>query len=357
MPPILKFLIRRLLLIPVSLFVVTAFLYGIAMLSPVEARAQLYLPRNISIRVTEKQLQLMIDNIIQRYGLDQPFPVQYANWLGSLLRGDWGWSPSARANVLDYLSIRSPVTVELTLYSLLVFIPAGLVSGVAASRRRRQAADHGFRATAFTATSIPPFILGLMMISEFYVGLRSFAPDRLSQSIDLCVKSPALHTYTGLVPIDGLLNGRPDVTLDAFKHLVMPVVTLSALHWATLGRVTRAAMIEELDKDYIRAGQARGVPERAIVWQHALRNALVPALTSSALSAASLITGIYVVEIIFNSHGVSEIMTIASAYGTPDVAGALGFAVYSVIGVLIVMFILDVVQALADPRLREGLGG
>jgi peptide/nickel transport system permease protein len=356
MSPVLKFVIRRLALIPVSLLVITALLYAIAMLSPVDARAQLYLPRNLSRRVTEKQLEIMKQDIIKRYGLDQPYPVQYLNWLGSLLQGEWGWSPNARANVLDYLTPRAPATVELTLYALLLFIPMGMLSGVIASQRHNRALDHGFRLTAFTATSIPPFILGLMMISVLYAGLQWFAPERLSQPLATFVRSSAFQSYTGLYTIDGLLNGRPDVTLDALKHLVMPVLTLSALHWATLGRVTRASMIEELDKEYIVAAEARGVPPRSIVWRHALRNALVPALTSSALSAASLISGVYVVEIIFNMHGVSEMLTLAAAYGPPDVAAALGFAVFSVTGVLLVMFVLDIIQALVDPRLRERLG-
>jgi ABC-type dipeptide/oligopeptide/nickel transport system permease component len=352
MPPLLKFIVRRMLTIPITLLVITAVLYSIIMFTPPEQRAELYLT-GLSPHVTEEQLQKLIDRAIKDHGLDQPFPVQYMNWLGTLIKGEWGWSPSLRTNVLDYLTIHAPVTAEITLFSLLVFIPIGIVSGVQSGQRRARLADDSFRFFAFSATSIPPFVLGLLMISFFYVGLRWFAPGRLSDPIALIVKSSSFHAYTGLITIDGLLNGRVDITLDAIKHLVMPVLTVSALHWATLGRVTRAAIIDEMDKNYVIAARSRGISQRAIVWRHMLRNALVPALTSSVLSAASLVGGVYIVEVVFGMHGISELITSAMAQGIPDAPAALGFTVYNVVVVLLLMFVLDVLQALVDPRIRE----
>jgi peptide/nickel transport system permease protein len=354
MPPLLKYIARRLLLVPLTLVIITLTLYGFAMLVPAEERAQLYWPSNLSPdRMTAEQEQKIIERIIHDRGLNDPFPIQYLNWLVNMLRGEWGWSPNLHVQVLDYLQRRIPVTLELTLFAMLLFIPLGIVSGVIASRRHRRRVDHSFRATAFIATSIPPFILGLMMISVFYVGLRWFAPGRLSSDIETLVKSPAFNSYTGLVTIDGLLNGRLDVTRDALLHLVMPVVVVAALPWATVARVTRAGMIEESGKEYAIAAQARGVSQRSIVWRHTLRNTLSPVLTASALSAATLVTGIYVVEIIFNLKGVSEMITGAARFTALDVAAALGFAVYSVLLVLAIMLLLDILQAVFDPRLRE----
>ncbi|HET7378141.1 MAG TPA: ABC transporter permease [Anaerolineae bacterium] len=352
MPPFLKFVIRRLLIIPITLLIVTALLYAAVMVTPPEERALLYLT-HLSPHITEEQLQKLIARTIVDRGLDQPYPIQYLNWLGTLISGQWGWSPNLRTNVLDYLITHTPVTVEITLYSLLTFIPLGILSGVLAGRAHGQTADNSFRFLAFSATSIPPFILGLMMISFLYVGLKWFAPGRLSDPIALIVKSSSFQAYTGLVTIDGLLNGRLDVTLDALKHLVMPVLTVSALHWATLGRVTRAAITDELDKDYIVAARAHGLSQRRIVWRHAFRNTLVPALTSSVLAAASLLGGVYIVEIVFNMHGVSELITEAVQQQTADAPAALGFTVYNILAVLLLMFVLDVLQAVIDPRMRE----
>jgi peptide/nickel transport system permease protein len=349
---IVRFLVRRVLLMLITFVVITAMLYGVMMLSPAEARATLYMPRS-DFGISINQLRV----IIEQHGLDDPYPVQYVRWLGSMLRGDWGWSPGLRDDVLKALLRRTPVTAELTLWSVLLFIPLGIISGAVAAWRRGRAPDHSFRLLAFIATSVPSFILGLMLLAIFYVGLRWFPIGRLAVSSEFVVKSAAFKTYTGLLVVDGLLNGRSDITLDALRHLVLPVLTLSLAHWATLGRVTRAAMFEELHKDYITTARGKGLSWRQTVWRHALQNAMLPALNSSALSAASLVTGVLIVEVIFALPGVSALLGASTrVIGSiiPDVAATMGFAVYGVLLVLPLMFILDVLQALIDPRLREG---
>ena len=352
MPPLLRHLINRILSIPITLFIITAALYAVVMLTPAETRATLYMPRNTSPRMTEEQYQKLLDLMIERYHLNDPYPVQYFYWIGNLVQGNWGYSETLQEDVLTDILSRTSATAELTLYSILVFIPLGLISGVIAGSRQNQLADHPFRLTAFIATSLPPFILGLVLMAIFYVDLHWFAPGRSSSAVSVVVNAEQFRQFTGLLTIDGLLNRRPDVSLDALRHLVMPVFTLAIAHWATLGRVTRATMIEELKKEYVVAAKARGIPEHKIVWRHALRNAIAPALTSSLLSAASLLTGVFVVEIIFNFHGVSVIAVRSMAF-IPDAPAALGFAIYSVIIVLIMMGILDLIQSGLDPRIRE----
>ncbi len=169
----------------------------------------------------------------------------------------------------------------------------------------------------------------------------------------LLVRSADFRQITGLLTIDGLLNGRLDVTLDALRHLVMPVFTLTLVHWAPLARITRTAIIDVKHQDYVVAARARGVPEKRITWRHMLPNAIAPALSSSVLSSASLVTGVFVVEIIYNFHGISEIATKSMQF-IPDAAAALGFTIYSVVIVLLLMNILDVIQALLDPRVMHG---
>jgi len=351
-----RFIVSRLLYVLITLLVVTAALYAIVMLAPAEARAGLYWPPRSPPYMSPEVAQRITERIIREHYLDQPYPVQYFHWVSNLVRGDWGWSPILRGGVLDALLSRLPATAELTLYSALLLVPVGLLSGVVAGWRQDRPADNGFRAVAFVATSVPPFILGIVMLSLFYVGLGWFAPGRTSSSDVIRVTSTAFDPITGLLTVDGLLNGRVDITLNALRHLALPVLTLSAAHWATLGRITRASMIEELGKEYIMAARARGVPGWRVVWRHALRNAIGPGLTSVALSAASLMTSVYIVEAVFDFPGVSQLVA-RSVLGIPDAPMAMGFAVFSVLLVLPVMLALDVVHTLVDPRLRPTEGG
>jgi peptide/nickel transport system permease protein len=353
MPALLKFLIRRLLAVPATLLIITATLYGILMLAPLEMRAELYMPRGGSNNPNHNP-ELIRQQIIREHRLNDPYPVQYVRWMGRLLRGDWGWSPGFREDVLTALLARTPATIELTLYAILLLIPVGIISGGLAGAKEHGAVDHTFRAVAFVATAIPPFVLALVLLGIFYAGLQWFPPGRLSISEHYIVTGADFTPYTGLLTLDGLLNDRPDISLSALRHLVLPCITLSMVHWATLGRMTRAMMIEELHKDYVIVARGKGLKERLVIWRHALHNAMIPALNSIALSAASLIMGVFVVEVVFGFPGVSEVI-VNSMRGAPDIVAAMGFAVYSVLLVLPVMVILDILQAVFDPRLRDTL--
>jgi ABC-type dipeptide/oligopeptide/nickel transport system permease component len=157
-----------------------------------------------------------------------------------------------------------------------------------------------------------------------------------------------------MLTIDSLLNGRIDIMKDAFRHLAMPVFTLSIYHWATLARVTRVSMLGDIKKEYVTAARARGIIERRIIWKHVFRNILSPSLTSMTLSAASIVTGVFVAEIIYDINGISGVI-ISAMSGIADAPAALGFAMYTVIMILLLMFSLDVMQAIFDPRVREGI--
>jgi peptide/nickel transport system permease protein len=354
MPTLISYLLRRLVFLLATLFFTTFLLFGIFSTFPVETRAMLYFPKNPGSHFNDASSNVILNDIIKRHGLNDPFPVQYFHWVGNLLRGEWGWSQTAQAGVLDSLIRLTPATAELTLYSLLLFIPLGILSGVVAGEHQNQRLDRFIRLNAFLATSLPPFILAILLMAVFYVSLQWFPPGRLADSLNFVIRERSFIQYTGFITLDGLLNGRPDISLDALRHLILPVITLSAFHWSTLTRVTRVLMQEELKKDYIMAAHARGIPEHRIIWRHALPNTLAPALNTSMLSAASLITGVVVVESIFAFPGISNFLR-NSLVATPDVPAALGFSVYTIIVVLVLMAILDIVQALVDPRYRLGV--
>ena len=359
MLPLSGFFARRLIALPVTILVITAALYGLTMLAPPERRAYLYLPKNIDPFDVLSDSP-MLQALIKENHLDDPFPVQYFNWLSKMVQGNWGISIWSKRDVLEYLVVRTPVTVELMLVSALTFIPLGIVAGVLAAARRGRRVDRGMQLAAAAGTSIPLFVMALVLMAFFYVGLRWFPLGRISDASNIVIRSDAFQTYTGLLTIDGLLNGRLDITLDALRHLVLPVTTLSLAQWATLSRVTRVSVVDQLDMDYVTVAYGKGLPTRRVVWGHAMRNALVPILTSSALSAASLVTGVYLVELMFNLHGISDIFRVtavqATTFNTFDPAPAMGLAVYTVLIVLAITFVLDVMQTVVDPRLHRKEG-
>jgi peptide/nickel transport system permease protein len=149
------------------------------------------------------------------------------------------------------------------------------------------------------------------------------------------------------------LNGRLDVTWDAIRHLILPVISLGLLNWAVLARIARVSTMEEFHKEHIIAAKARGIPENRLVNKHILRNIISPSLTSSALGATTLFTGAIVIEHTFSLKGISSLMESINAI--PDVTSVMGFAVFCILCVLGIMFILDVVQAIVDPRIRDGV--
>ncbi|MFC1997105.1 ABC transporter permease subunit [Chloroflexota bacterium] len=348
--PFLKFLGNRIIYLLGTLILSTIFLYGaFVWFLPPEARAMAYIPPWGGRGSMENR----VESTIETYGFRDPFPVQYFHWATQLLQGDWGVSTAINDEVLDILLIRTPATAELVIFAVLIFVPLGLVSGVAAGWKQGKTTDHGFRLTAFIATSIPPFVLGLMLLSVFYIGLHWFPPGRVSLPFKAVIDSPEFNNYTHLLVLDGLLNGRFDIALDALRHLILPAFTLSLTYWATLGRVTRAVMIDELQEDYVITARGKGLSQEGVVWQHAFRNSLVPGLNSIALSAAMFMTNAIIIEIIFGYPGISKPLTQSFDGWVPDVYMAMGFAVYSMLFVLPLMFILDIIQAMVDPRIRE----
>ena len=353
MSPFLRYLTRRLLYIPFSLLIITMVLYAGMMLAPPVARARLYLPKG---RGGERATENFVNSIIKQHHLDEPYLVQYVYWMRSLLTGSWGYSPTLHDDVLPSLLRRTPVTLELAVYSLLLLIPLGLASGLIAGWRPNRLIDGFFRGSAFFGTSMPPFIFALMLLSIFYVKLGWFAPGRIEAVTELEMASSGFHNYTGFLTLDSLLNYRFDIFWTALRHLAMPVFTLSLFHWATLGRVTRSMVLSEQNKEYIIAARARGISEKQLLWRHVLSAILAPSLTTIALSAASIVTGTFVVEIIFGWAGISQVIAI-SMQSVPDAPAALGFAVYSILMVIGLMFVLDLLQAILDPRVRDEVLG
>jgi peptide/nickel transport system permease protein len=336
------------LLIPTLLGVVILIFAITQMFTPAQ-RATLYIK-------SEKQAS-EIDNIIRIYHLDQPAIVQFQNWFSQLLQGNLGYSTTAAAPVLQALLQKLPATFELVIWSLPITILVGIYLGVQSAVHRDKLPDHITRTLAIIGYSLPTFWLGLMLMAVFYVELGWFPPERLGmEAATFIYMSGHWHSYTGLLTIDGLLNGQPWITLDVLRHMVLPTLTLVTINIALIMRVMRSSMLEALGKGYVMAARAKGLSNVQVVNKHARRNALIPVMTVAGLLTAGLLTGVVITETVFNIDGIGRWAAVASGGGgtVGDIPAVLGFALFTGIVFVFANLIVDVMYAYIDPRIRLG---
>ncbi|MBI4770776.1 MAG: ABC transporter permease [Chloroflexi bacterium] len=288
------YIVRRLLLLPITVFGVTVLIFAmLQLLTPVE-RSALYIR---DIPHTEGAL----DAVIRRYGLADPFPVQYWRWLvgradpvsgqtvGGILRGNFGYSRTGNQTVIELLLHRLPATIELALWSIVPIISVGIWMGIQAAVNHNKPIDQGARVFSIIGYSFPSFVFGLLVLLFFYARLKWFPPGRLSDWANQVVLSADFIRYTQLNTVDALLNLRFDIFLDSLRHMVLPIITLSYISWALLLKITRSSMLEALRQDYVTTARAKGLHERDVINKHARPNALIPVATVSGLTVVGLL--------------------------------------------------------------------
>lgn len=350
-----RYVIRRLIQLPITMIGVTILIFAmLQLLSPVE-RSALYvqaIPHN----------EGAIDGIIRKYGLDDPFYVQYWRWLvgqrdivtgeieGGVLRGDLGYSRTGRQMVSELIAQRLPATLELTLWAALPIIGGGIFLGVVAAVHHNKLIDQVIRVFVTIGWSFPTFVFGLLVLLFFYAKLEWFPPGRLSDQMTVVVSSPEFHRYTYMNTVDGLLNLRFDVFWDALRHLILPTITLAYVIWAQILRVTRSSMLETLRQDYITTARSKGLAEKRVIYHHAFRNALIPVLTLGGMMVVNLLNGVVVTEVIFNYPGMGS--AAARAAGSLDALAVLGFVLFSGVVLIVANLVVDLLYAYADPRIR-----
>jgi len=340
-----SYIIRRLLLLIPVLFGVTLFIFAITMLfSPIE-RASLY--------VTSARQMSDIPLIIETYGLDQPFFVQYANWIGQVFSGNLGWSRVVGMPVWDAIWSFLPATLELAIFATPLIILMGIFLGTQAAAHKDRPVDHGTRVMAIFGWSLPTFWLGLILLMVFYGYFRGLLPpSRLSIQMDMVVNSVEFIRYTHINTIDAILNLNGPVLLDALRHLVLPVITLSVTQVAFIMRLMRSSMLESLGKGYILTARAKGLAERVVVNKHARRNALIPVITVSGYVFAAMANGVVITETIFTYKGIGW-WAWQSAVRL-DIASVLGFALFNSVLFVLVNLVVDILYTRVDPRVRLG---
>jgi ABC-type dipeptide/oligopeptide/nickel transport system permease component len=345
----LKYIIRRLLFLPVVLFVVTLVLFVLFLQVPAEQRVNVYLP-SVRSNMSEADYERLVQRTIERYGLDRPLSVQYVEWVKSFLQGDWGYSPSWREPVLDGLLRRAPATLELTLFAMVPATALAIGLGRLAARRRGAIPDHLIRSAAFLGWAFPPFILALILINVAYARTGWFPPERMSIWAGPIVRGEGFRLYTGLLTVDSLLNGEPRIFWDAIRHLVLPATCLALAQWALLARVMRASLLDVASQDYITTARAKGLSEAQVVNRHAVRNALLPVISTAGVTPPLLITAVAVIEVVFNFNGVGR--WAVQGFLSSEIPVTVGFALFSCIITVLASLSADILYAAVDPRVR-----
>ncbi len=304
----LRFIIRRLIVTIPTILVVITITWGLIRLAP----GNFY--------TGNKKLPTAIEaNIREKYGLDQPWHVQYRRMMGQILRGDFGTSLNYEGQSVNKIIARSlPVSATIGVLAYLLALIVGIIVGSIAALKQNSIWDYSSMALAMLGISVPTFVLGPILVLFFSLMLYWLPPSRW--------------------------EGFPSV------NLILPVLTLSAVYTAYVARLTRAGMLEVLRSDYIRTARSKGLSETRVVMRHALRGGLLPVVSFTGPALAFLLTGTVVVEQIFVLPGLGNYFLQASL--NRDEPLIIGIVAFIAITLLLMNLLVDIAYAFLDPRIR-----
>lgn len=257
-----------------------------------------------------------VAKLYQKYGLDQPLPVQYIIWLGEVLQGDLGKSILTNKPVNELILRRFTNTLQLTFMSMSIAILLGVFGGVVAATHRGSFVDFSAMIAAVIGFSIPPFWFGLLLILLFSV----------------------------------ILKWLPSGGVGTFKHLILPAIALGTASASVIARMTRSAMLEVLSMNYITSARAKGLSERSVIYVHALKNAMIPVVTIIGQMTGLIIAGAVVTETVFSFPGIG--FTLVKSLGERDYPVIQAALLLTSVTFIFMNFIIDIIYVLVDPRIR-----
>lgn len=262
-------------------------------------------------------------NIEARYGLDKPLFEQYVSYMKGLVTGDWGESYKyIGRSVTDIISETLPVSAELGLYSLLLSLIIGIPLGVIAASRHNTSFDTIAMLVAISGVALPSFVVGPVLVLVFSLG----------------------------IPFSFLHGTFPPALWDGWIYMVLPVITLGIRPAAIYARMTRGTVLEAIKQDYVRTARAKGVPERTVLFHHVLRNSLIPVLTITGPLVAGLLSGSFIIEVIFAIPGIGK--HLVSSVSNRDYPLVLGLTLLYSALLVISNLIVDILYSIVDPRIR-----
>jgi dipeptide transport system permease protein len=283
--------------------------------------------------------------ITHELGYDRHIVIQYLDYLWGVLTGDMGTSIVTKQPVLEQFLTLFPATVELSICAIIVAVVLGIPAGIFAALKRGTFFDQSIMGTALVGYSMPIFWWGLLLIILFS-GILQWTP--VSGRISLLYYFPSV---TGFMLIDSLLSGQEGAFKSALSHLILPTVVLATIPLAVIARQTRSAMLEVLGEDYVRTARAKGLPPFRVIGVHALRNAMIPVITTIGLQVGVLLAGAILTETIFSWPGIGKWM-VDSVFRRDYPVIQAGLLMIAGI-IMIVNLIVDLLYGLINPRIRH----
>ena len=288
----------------------------------------------------ERHAQLMA-----QLGFDRPIWQQYLDYVWNLLHGDFGQSLVTKKSVLTEFFTLFPATVELSVCAIIVAVVLGIPAGVIAAVKRGSWFDQGLMGISLVGYSMPIFWWALLLIILFS-GILQWTP--VSGRISLLYYFPSV---TGFMLIDSLMSDQKGAFVSAVSHLILPTIVLATIPLAVIARQTRSAMLEVLGEDYVRTARAKGLPIRRIIGIHALRNAMIPVITTIGLQVGVMMAGAILTETIFSWPGIGKWM-LDSIFRRDYPVVQSGLLLIAFI-IMMVNLVVDLLYGLINPRIRH----
>jgi peptide/nickel transport system permease protein len=312
--------LKRFLILIATLLLVSAVIFLVLQVIPGDP-AQIIL----GIQATPENLS----ELRHKLGLDLPLVVQYWKWITGVLRGDLGNSITYDIPISSLILSRMAVTIPLSLLSIFFAVVLSIPLGIYAALRRNRPGDYGVMILSQVGLAVPAFWAGILLILLFAVHLHWFSA--------------------------GGFKAWNESPLGALKSLLLPALSLGLIRAAVLARLTRSCMLEALGEDYIRTARSKGLAEKAVVYKHALRNALIPVVTIIGLQMGELLAGAIVIENVFHLPGLGRLVYLA--IGQRDLPVVQGVTLLIAFFIVLVNFAVDLIYGVVDPRIRAGAGG
>jgi len=356
-----QYIVRRLLLSIPALLGIVFIVFAIARLLPGDP---------CLAALGERATDAICAAFNERYGLNEPIPVQFVLYLGQVLTGDLGESIRYGRPVSEILIERLPTTIELAVYALLFASILGVALGFVSALRRNSRTDVTTMFGAILGVSIPIFVLALILQFIFGVLLKGtflqlppsgrLSPGRDFQTIPEAwglehldgLPRAVLDFVSNMYTVSFTITLQWDALLDAVQHLILPVIALGTISLAIIARITRSSLLEVLGLDYVRTARAKGAAERSVLRRHAFRNALLPVVTIIGLQLGLLLAGAVLTETVFNLSGVGR--TMYDSIVGRDYIVVQAFTLIIALVYLTVNLIVDISYAFLDPRIRLG---